>query len=187
MSDQPIPDKPVPVTLAPSSVPIPATPAPSSAPVPITVAPITPIPAAPDKPAPGGNGVGGGFDGFGTMCFDRVASKTWDNIKLTPGNAIAPFVGVDFACGIGSIKMIVDRCTGTFEACAMTNIQGFDVATLQIGRGKMFQNGPTVVDFSRLLDGSSPAFDMCVTVPERLYLELVNNPVSEAAGVCSLL
>jgi hypothetical protein len=147
-------------------IPIPATPAP----VPVTPSPV-PVPVT---QSPMNSGSSGGEGGC------RVVSKTWGDIKLTPGNAIMPFVGVEFAFGLGQVDLVVDSCTGGFEACAKTNVQGFDVATLQIGRGKTFMNGPTVVDFSQALE-NSPTFQGCVHVTESLYLELVRNPVRQAA------
>lgn len=113
----------------------------------------------------------------GSICDDRVVSKTWNNIKLSPGNARDPFIGIDFALGLGKIELVVNTCTGFFEACAETSIQGFDVTTLQISRGKMNQNGGTVVDFSSLLE-AKPSFTGCRGIPRSLYLDLVNNPVS---------
>lgn len=136
--------------------PVPATPAP----VPVTQAPMT-----------SGSSAG---DAAADSC--RVVTQSWDGIKLTPGNAIAPFVGVDFAFGLGQVDLVVNSCNACFEACAKTNVQGFDVATLQIGRGKTFMNGPTVVDFSQDLT-NSPTFDGCVHLTESLYLELLRNPV----------
>jgi hypothetical protein len=161
-----------------TAAPIPATPAPvpaTPAPVPVTPAlvPATPSPVSvlvAPAPATSGSGGGGG-------CNDPIVTKTWDNIKLTPGNAISPFIGVEFALGIGQVSLVVDSCTGFFEACVNTTIQGFDVTTLQIGRGKMNQNGGTVVDFSPLL-GPGSFFSGCRGVPQSLYLELVRNPVS---------
>jgi len=110
--------------------------------------------------------------------------KSWEDIKLTPDNEVAPFTGIPYAFGTADVHIVaadVNMCYGPtqYYACITTDIEGFTPMAMHIHRGEIFENGDIVVDFTPLLEMGKPDTTGCIEVMEmELYKALISAPVS---------
>lgn len=106
----------------------------------------------------------------------------YEGVKLTGENEVAPFVGVDFACGTADVTILADditMCDGhtMYYACIDTDIEGFAPAAMHIHRANIFENGDIVVDFTPLIRPGHPDTFGCVEIEsEGLFNALVEQP-----------
>ena len=104
----------------------------------------------------------------------------FDEIRLTPENEIAPFVGAEFAYGMADVSIEYDASRSTkWRICVSTHIEGFIPGLLQIVNGEIFENGNVVVDFSDLLTDHHYVFHGCHGITKTLYDQMISQPVSE--------
>ena len=114
-----------------------------------------------------------------TATQTKAIVTSFDGIKLTPGNEVSPFVGVEFAFGMAevSIEYGASRGTNKWRACVTTHIEGFIPGLLHIHTGEIFENGGVVVDFSDLLSKDDADFYGCRGISKTLYDQMISKPV----------
>lgn len=121
---------------------------------------------------------------FDAVCVDgpKYIERLIPNIKMTPENAIAPDVGLDYTFGSATWRIgyqeVCDSDDARFFVCLEANIQGFIPKVLQISNAVITENGPVVADFSSKLDRDEPYFRGCQDVSEDAWLRMIRNPVS---------
>jgi hypothetical protein len=103
----------------------------------------------------------------------------FDDIRLTPENEIAPFVGAEYTYGLAQVSVEYDASRSTkWRVCVTTHIEGFIPGQLRIRHGEIFENGDIVVDFTSLLSDHHNAFHGCRGISKTLYDQMIARPVS---------
>jgi len=92
-------------------------------------------------------------------------------VKLTPGNEITPFMGVEFAFGTAEVEI-----TST-KACISASIEGFVPGAAHIHVGPIDDNGAILVDFTPLLSMGKSDFDGCISISKMLSERIMERPV----------
>lgn len=108
-------------------------------------------------------------------------SATFADIKLTPGNELFPFIGVEFASGTATVRLKSTKRDR--KVCIETSVEGFIPGLLHIHKGTISGNGALVVDFSSMLSSTAPDFDGCVAVTNEVFDDIKLNPVSGRRGM----
>jgi hypothetical protein len=114
----------------------------------------------------------------------QMITSSWESIKLTPENEVAPFTGIPYAFGTADVYTIttdVNMCSGPpqYFACITTDIEGFVPKAMHIHKGEIFENGAIVVDFTPLLETGKADTTGCIQIMlEELYTSLTSAPVS---------
>ena len=118
-----------------------------------------------------------------TAKHSKVVVTSFDDIKLTPENEIAPCVGAEFAFGIAKVSIEFDASSRTkWRACVTTHVEGFIPGLLHIHNGEIFENGKVVVNFSDLLSKDDVDFHGCRGISKTLYDQMISKPVSGGGG-----
>eukprot|EP00977_Amphora_coffeiformis_P019009 scaffold6856_cov156-Amphora_coffeaeformis.AAC.2 len=91
-------------------------------------------------------------------------------IKLTPGNEVAPFMGVEFAFGTATVEI------SSRKACISADIEGFVPGSAHIHGGAIDANGDILVDFTPLLTMGEADFDGCVSISKMLSDKIMERP-----------
>jgi hypothetical protein len=103
----------------------------------------------------------------------------FDDIRLTPENEIAPFVGAEYTFGLAKVSVEYDASKSkVWRVCITTHIEGFIPGQLRIRHGEIFENGDIVVDFTSLLTDHHSAFYGCRGISKTLYNKMISEPVS---------
>jgi hypothetical protein len=91
-------------------------------------------------------------------------------VQLQPEQEVGDFSGVEGASGDVSLRLN----PGQGQVCVDGVIDGFDPALAHIHEAPAGSNGPVVVGFDALIDGSS--FAGCVDVDRQLVRDIIRNP-----------
>lgn len=92
------------------------------------------------------------------------------DVRLEPGQEVAPFAGVDGAAGAVRLRLN----PGQQQVCVDGAVDGFDPALAHIHKGAAGTNGPVVVSFDALLEGRR--LSGCVPADRALIRELLTSP-----------
>jgi hypothetical protein len=91
-------------------------------------------------------------------------------VQLQPEQEVGDFSGVEGASGDVSLRLN----PGQGQVCVDGVIDGFDPALAHIHEAPAGSNGPVVVGFDALIDGSG--FAGCVDVDRQLVRDIIRNP-----------
>lgn len=94
------------------------------------------------------------------------------DVKLTPGNEVSPFEGIEFASGSASVTI------KHWRACIEANVDGFRPQAAHIHVGAIDENGDVVIDFTPLIMEGESNIKGCVRIDKPLAFEIMERPVS---------